>query len=125
MGSGFPIHIPMTKARALEETVMIWNKTTVYSDRSGQDRQIGAVAVLCRNGVEWSMLRVYLGSADQHTVYKAELLGLSLAAKLIRTESGVLSNHRHSQATILVTWHSRGSPCQHLMDRFNEQMATV
>ena len=49
---GFPIHIPVTTARALEETDMIQSEAMVYLDGSGQDGQIRAVAVLYRNGVE-------------------------------------------------------------------------
>ena len=51
------------------------------------------------------MLRVHLGSAVQHTIYEAELLGLSLAAELMRAESGMCSAtiSTNSQAAILAT----------------------
>jgi len=60
-------------------------------DGSGQNGQMGTVAVLYRHGVEQGLLRKQLGSEEWHTIFKAEVLGLSIAVKLISKESQVRS----------------------------------
>ena len=45
--------------------------------------------VVYRHRVEQGALRKQLGSEEQHTVFEAELLSLSLAAELISKERSV------------------------------------
>ncbi|KIJ58963.1 hypothetical protein HYDPIDRAFT_50490, partial [Hydnomerulius pinastri MD-312] len=47
---------------------------------------IGAAAVLIQNDRRPRVLRYHLGSTDEHTVYEAEAVGLTLAAQLLTTE---------------------------------------
>jgi ribonuclease HI len=58
----------------------------VFSDGSGHDGNIGAAAVLLREGHEPRILFFNLGSDEDHTVYEAEAVGLTLAAHLLSTE---------------------------------------
>ena len=85
------------------------------------------MAVLFRDGVECSMLRVCLGSEEHHTVFEAELLGLSLAVELVKSESHVqtVTIGADSQAAILATRHDRGTPGQYLVDGLYEQIAAA
>ena len=58
----------------------------VYSDGSAQDGKVGAAAVLIRPGKATRRLHFHLGSAEHHTVFEAELVGLLLGLHLIKTE---------------------------------------
>ena len=58
----------------------------MFSDRLGQGGGIGAAAVLFRVGVEKQVGRMYMGTEEKHTVYKAELVGLSLVVELMKQE---------------------------------------
>jgi hypothetical protein len=58
----------------------------VYSDRSAHDRKVGAAAILKRLGKPDRLLKLYLGTTEQHTVYEAELAGMLMGLHLIKTE---------------------------------------
>lgn len=59
-----------------------------YSDKSGIDSRIRASVVLyCRSSAP-RKLHFYLGSIKHHMVCKGKLVGLLLAAELLRTEPG-------------------------------------
>lgn len=60
--------------------------TRVYMDGSDIDRGVGAAAILFKDGQRQSTLRAYLRESTQHTVYKAELVGILLVAHLLRQE---------------------------------------
>ena len=83
--------------------------------------------MLYKDGVEQSMLRTHMGSIDWQTVFKAEVLGMVLAAELRRTErdtcSATIGDDSH--AAILMTRHNKGTPGQYLVDLFHEQMAAI
>ena len=61
----------------------------VYSDKSGLNDKIGTAAILYHPNGSTQTLRYHLGSADQHTVYKSEAVGLLLAANLILNEPDI------------------------------------
>ena len=61
----------------------------VYSDSSCIDGQIGAAAVMFKQGEEVGTLRKHVGDEYHHTVYEAKVIGLTLAAKLIARERSV------------------------------------
>jgi len=121
----FTVHIPTSKDVAVEAVNNSHSKVKVYSDGSGHDSQIGAGMVL--DGVKQAALRKHLGSEEHHTVFEAEVLGMSLAAELVRVE-----RHMHlvtigvdSQATILTTKHINATLGQYLVDVFHEQLTAV
>ena len=68
------------------------------------------------------MLRKYLGNENSHTVFKVEVLGMSLAAKLIRTEWSVQTTMIgvNSQAVILATRSTHEASGHHLVDGVHE-----
>ena len=96
-------------------------------DRSGHDVQIGATAVLYRGGVEKKPLRKHMGSKEHHTVFEAEILGISLATEMIKAERHVQTATigAESQAAIHAIMHGRGTPGQYLVDAFHEQLAAI
>jgi len=55
----------------------------VYCDGSGTDGGIGAAAVLYRHQSHRQTLHYHLGSADEHTVYEAECIGIVLALHML------------------------------------------
>ena len=63
------------------------HEMSVYSDSSGIDRKIGAAAIMFKQGVETCTLRKLVGDECHHTVYKAKVVGLTLAAQLIASEN--------------------------------------
>lgn len=79
-------HITRKEKDAIKEQKELKDEIQVFTDGSGHNGGIGAAAVLIREGQAPRTLRYHLGSERKHTVYEAEVIGLSLAAKLIATE---------------------------------------
>jgi len=50
------------------------------------DDKVGAAAVMFKQGKEICALRKHVGDECHHTVYKVEVIGLTLAAELIARE---------------------------------------
>lgn len=84
--SSYHTKIPKSKDEAIKEQRQLKEDTQIFTDGSGFNGGIGASAVLMRNGKEPRILRYYLGPEDKHTVYEAEVIGLTLAIKLLVTE---------------------------------------
>jgi len=123
----FPTCIPNSRSKAIEEDGESHAEVRVYSDRSSVDGGIRAVAVLYRDGSERRMLRVHLGSDEEHTVFEGELVGLLLATELIIEERGVRTATigADNQAAIQAMKSSTGAPGYHLVDRLHEQMTVI
>ena len=77
----------------------------VFTDGSGMEGKIGAVAVLYRNGRMKTKLWYKLGAQQHHTVYEGEGVGAVLGTKLISKEWGVWSAiiYIDNQASIMAT----------------------
>ena len=78
----------------------------VYSDGSGLDGQVGAAAVLFRNGIEVRQGRAHLGSLRRHTVYEGESAGALIGVTLLNRERTALKAATlciDSQAAICAT----------------------
>ena len=56
----------------------------IYSDGSSINGGVGAAAVLYINNTPHHTLQHHLGSDKHHMAYKAELVGLILAAELLQ-----------------------------------------
>jgi hypothetical protein len=93
---------------------------SVYSDGSGFEGGVGASTVQYINNIETKVLHYHLGSLKEHTVYEAEILGLTLSFHL-------LCNHKHqllnpvvlgtdSQATLKALDNQRPHTGHHLLD---------
>ena len=90
-------HIALTKEETLEDHRNLTSRTKVYTDGSCTEGQVGAAVVLYIDDRKTSTLRYHLGSAEEHTVFEAEMVGLILAAHLLAT-----SHESTLPATILV-----------------------
>src|SRR5882724_561888 len=123
----FTTRIPGSKEEAKLEVVADRSEVSVFSDGSGHEGGVRAVAVLYRGGSEKHMLRKFLGSEEIHTMFKAELLGLSLAAEMLKGETLVwsLTIGVNSHAMMWATRHRRAIPGQYPVEVFHEQIAAV
>ena len=73
----------------LPEMVVVRGKEgciKVYSDGSVHDGKVGAAAILRREGKSDRVMKLHLGTTEQHTVYEAELVGMIMGLHLIKTE---------------------------------------
>jgi len=90
----FATCIPGSKEEAKLEAVVDRSEVSVFSNGSGHEGGVGAAAMLYRGGVEKHVLRKFMGSKETHTVFEAELLGLSLAVEMLKGETLVVSHNR-------------------------------
>ena len=100
----------------------------VYSDGSGYKGQIGVAAVLFREGKTPRTLQYHLGTENEHTVFEAEQVGLTLAARLIATEQDLtfpLSISVDNQASIRSGESFQSCPGSYLADCFRRMMQRV
>jgi ribonuclease HI len=80
------IEISMDKAASVQLDANSTETIKVYSDGSAHNGKVGAAAVLIRRGKADRVLRLCLGTTEQHTVPEAESVGLILGLHLIATE---------------------------------------
>ena len=92
----------------------------VFSDSSGLDGQIGAAAVMYRpgSGPGPKTLRYHLGPASEHTVFKAEAVGLLLALHMLSFECDVVwaMIQSDSQVVLMVLEAHTSGPAQNIID---------
>jgi len=74
-----------SREEAVEDVRCARHEVQVYANGSGIGGGIGLLQC-CQNGEEKCALRKYLGKEGEHTVFEAEVMGLALAAKLVRAE---------------------------------------
>ncbi|KAJ8589125.1 hypothetical protein M405DRAFT_768095, partial [Rhizopogon salebrosus TDB-379] len=79
----YKTHIAGSREEAIKEHENLTDIIQIYTDGSGHDGKIGAAATLFHAGARPRTLRFYLGTEDEHTVFEAEEVGLTLAAKLL------------------------------------------
>ncbi|KNZ80707.1 hypothetical protein J132_04796 [Termitomyces sp. J132] len=102
----FTTHIASSKEEALEAIRLTHDhaSTTIYCDGSGYEGGIGASVVLYVDNEERSSLRYFLSLATEHTVYKAEIVGMTLGLHLLHGFSkqlqGLMAIGTDSQALI-------------------------
>jgi ribonuclease HI len=100
----------------------------VYCDGSGHQGNIGAAAILFRSGQRPRTLRYHLGTDEEHTVFEAEVVGLSLAAELIATEANPtfpISIFIDNQAAIQSGEGFYTHSGAYLIDRFRSRMKNL
>ncbi|KAG1781471.1 hypothetical protein EV702DRAFT_962229, partial [Suillus placidus] len=83
------MHIIETKEDAIREHEHLADNVQVYCDGSGYQGKIGAAVVLFRAGRPPRTLHYHLGTDEEHTVFEAEEVGLTLAVRLISTEQDI------------------------------------
>jgi hypothetical protein len=81
----FSTYILSNKPAALALSILTHERASylVYCDGSGFEGGAGASAVLYHNSQEVKLLHYHLGSMKEYTVYKAEIVGLSLGLHLL------------------------------------------
>lgn len=122
------LRVAESKEMAKEEDRMDENSIKVYTDGSGYEGNIGAAAVLYRNGVIKRKRRMRLGSMKHHMVYEGEGIGMILGLELIREErevEGMVSMGIDNTAAICATHAIKPGPGHHIWDIFHKRMAMV
>jgi len=118
-------HIACDKKEAAS---IIWthiDDIMVYSDGSGLKGNVGAVAVATHPSATNSCrLQFQLGKSTDHMVFEAEVMGLTLAAELVRAEGYMESAEigTDSQVAFQAMRNTRGTSGQHLLDKFQDQI---
>ena len=80
------IDIPPSKDKSKRADSSAVEQIKVYSDGSAHDGRVGAEAILNQAGRTDRILKLYLGTTEQHTVYEAELAGMIRGLYLIKME---------------------------------------
>ena len=118
----FKMIIPPSKEVALPLAVLtnLTAPVRVYSDGSGFEGGIGASALLYINDRLAKVLRVYLGTSCEHTVYEAEGVGLVMGLHLLNGLSRQLTQPTilgtDSQAVIKALGNQRSQPGHYILD---------
>lgn len=81
------IDIPPGKEESKRADATAREKIKVYSDSSIHDNKVGVAAILKHKGKLDQALKLHLGTTEQHTAYKTELVGMIMGLYLIKTES--------------------------------------
>ena len=122
----FSINIQKDKTLALVDTTLyhLVAPVSAYSDGSGFEGGVGASAVLFTNNVETKVLCYHLGTLKEHTIYEAEILGLTLSLHLLlnlkcRLRDPIVLG-TDSQATLRALNNQRSHTGHHLLDRIHD-----
>ena len=122
----FSINIQKDKTLALVDATLyhMVAPVSVYSDGSGFEGGVGASAVLFINNVETKILRYHLGPLTKHTVYEAEILGLTLSFHLLHNLKRQLLNPSvlgtDSQALLKALDNQRSHAGHYLLDHVHK-----
>jgi len=82
----FTISILEDRDSSIEEAENAMEAIQVFTDGSAMEGKVGAAATLLREGSPPHTLHLHLGPDSEHTVHKAELVGILLGLHLIATE---------------------------------------
>ena len=99
----------------------------IYTDKSSCKGGVGATAVLFINGTQRRVLQYYLGTDKTHTLYKAEIVGMILAATMLQ-EYGFLDGVAigiDNQGVIKAISSWQGGLRQHLINYFLQQLQQI
>ena len=120
----FITDIASSKEEAKEEFQKCTSHMMVFTDGSSHNGQVGAAAALFINHNHVATLRHHLGKATEHTVFKAEAVGL-LAAQLLtqrREASFPATIFADNQAVIRSSTHPMAKPGHYLLTHFRKLM---
>ena len=101
------------------------NGTVIYTDGSGFENNIGAAAVLVKNGTPIKKIRYQLGSNETHTVYEAEALAVVLALYTLCTRNKLLTNltiGMDNQAVLLGIQNQKSKPGHYIIDKIHNAL---
>jgi len=122
----FSTLIPTSKPIALREAEEHHHNAhiLIYCDGSGFEEGIGTSAVMYINSIETKHILYYLGPASRHTVYKGEIVGITLALHLLTSLQAMLRSYTvidtDSQATILAFNNQKPHPTHYLLDHVHD-----
>ena len=117
----FKTFISDNKKESIADFTQLSNRTLVFTDGSCTNGLIGASAVLYVDYNHIATLRYHLGSAEHHTVFKAEAVGLILAAHLLSMKNEATfpaSILADNQAIIRSSENPTAKPGHYLLLRF-------
>ncbi|KAI0083096.1 hypothetical protein BDY19DRAFT_998865 [Irpex rosettiformis] len=107
-------------------------KYRIYSDGSDIEGSVGAAAVMYikqKRKERKTVLRYYLGTSEQHTVYEAELVGLLLALHLLKQVctriAGTAVIALDNKAAILAARLPKSGPAHYLLDEFHKALLSL
>ena len=83
----FTTNIPPSKEASVREEMQAQEVIKIFLDGSAIRGKVEAAAILTHVGQPHQMLHYHLGPDGEHTVHKAELIGILLAVYLIQTEA--------------------------------------
>ena len=115
----FSVRISTSKETSALEDQQATEKVRVYSDGSSHDGEVGAVAILIREGEPTQKLHYHLGLSSQHTVYEAELIGILLGLHLIKTDKKSRTSYLirvDNQAALSALNGVKNTSCQYITD---------
>ena len=123
--------IPASKDDALDadEAWARQHRVLVYTDGSEIGGDVGASAVLQRQGsARPRILRYHLGTASEHGIYEAEIVGSILGTELLRTERALVEGPSvalDNKSSIEATQQLRPRPSHYLTDYFLDRARLV
>ena len=80
--------ITSNKEQAINEVETNDADVKVFTDGSCRDGHVGAAAVLYRGGTEKQVVKLYMGTEDEHNVFEAEQAAAAIGAKLLNVRRG-------------------------------------
>ncbi|KAG1762216.1 hypothetical protein EDD22DRAFT_778685 [Suillus occidentalis] len=113
---------------AIAEHVQLEDNIQINCDRSGLKSNIGTVAVLFRTGSCPRTLRFHLSKDEEHTVFEAEEVGLTLAAQLLKMEEDLefpISISIDNQVALRASENLQPRPGSYIAEYFNRQMQAI
>ncbi|KAF8814018.1 hypothetical protein BYT27DRAFT_7250430 [Phlegmacium glaucopus] len=122
------IRIVDNKDKEKEEDRADITNIKVYTDGSGFEGQVGAGAILYRDGVIKGRKRMRLESLKHHMVYEGEGVGMILGLELIREEwiaMGLIPIGVNNTAAITATHTIKPGPGHYIWDLFHRRLSMV
>jgi ribonuclease HI len=110
------------------EDAQATEQVKVYSDGSSQDSNVGAAAMLFRDGETTRTLNYHIGPSSQHTVHEAELISILLGMHLIKMEKKGRTGYSigvDNQAALSSLNVVKISPGQYITDTILETAARI
>ncbi|KAG9220041.1 hypothetical protein CCMSSC00406_0007901 [Pleurotus cornucopiae] len=120
--SKLKIEIAGTREEAKRRESADKTRVKIYTDGSGYKGQIGAAAVMMRDGRQVGRLKMNLGSDKECIVYNGECAAIILAMELIRRQTGLAeaSIYVDNQAAIIAMGSRKAVPGSYLLDYAHE-----
>ena len=120
-------NIATKREKAVEEEGNNRSEIRIYVDGSGIEGNIGAAAVLYRNGRLRRSLKCQLSTTLHHTVHEGELVGVGLGFELLQKESTChsVAFFVDNQAAIQRTNNRKPKSGHYLVDHIHSQASRI